>query len=84
MATYFTSLEAKCAAYALCGRSQVKRNLLDGTQNWSLSDLKGRARQFSGSYAKARHELLTDMCNVGLDPLDIKLPSQGGKRVVIV
>ena len=84
MTTYYTDPANEAAALALCGRSETKRNLLDGSQNWSLSDLAGKAKKFGGSYARARDELLRDLRAAGLDPLDIKLPSQKGKRVVII
>lgn len=84
MATYFTSPEAEAAARALCGRSETKSALLDGRQEWSLADLKGAAKKFGGSYAKARDALLADLRAAGLDPADVKLPSLRGRRVVII
>lgn len=48
-----------------CARGSYQRSLLTGGSRWSGSDLKGRARHWSGRYAESRKALLRRLERAG-------------------
>ena len=82
MATFFTTDEASEQAYQLA-TSKTARRLLDGTQRWSLGDLRGAARASAGSYARTRDRFLERLALAGLQPVTLYLGPHNERVVVI-
>jgi hypothetical protein len=82
MATYFCTDEARERAYQLA-TSKTARRLLDGTQRWSLGDLRGAARTSAGSYARTRDRFLEKLALAGLQPVTLYLRPHNERVVVI-
>ena len=82
MATYFSSDKARTQAYQLA-TCKTARRLLNGSQRWSLGDLQGKARQYSGSYARARDRFLGKLSAAGLQPVTVYLRPYN-ERVVLI
>jgi len=82
MATFFSSAEARERAYELA-TSKTARRLLDGSQRWSLGDLRGAARASAGSYARTRDRFLEKLALAGLQPVTLYLRPHNERVVVI-
>ena len=82
MATYFSSDQAREQAYKLA-TSKTARRLLDGSQRWSLGDLRGAARASAGSYARTRDRFLEKLALAGLQPVTLYLRPHNERVVVI-
>lgn len=55
--TIINDPEIKERCLALC-RGDFQRNLILGNQRYSLADLKGKAKRYSGKYALSRNALI--------------------------
>ncbi|GBU19028.1 MULTISPECIES: hypothetical protein [unclassified Methylobacterium] len=53
----FLTPKARLAAFS-CARGDYQRDLLDGYNSWSGSDLKGTAARYGGKYSSSRSELI--------------------------
>jgi hypothetical protein len=82
MTTYFSDESVRARAYELA-HCPTARRLLDGSEDWSLASLKGKARQYNGSYARSRDAFYRRLREAGLQPVTLYLRPYG-KRVVIL
>lgn len=48
-------------------RGSYQDNLLRGYESWSGASLKGKAKKWSGRYARSRDSLIARLTKVGLD-----------------
>jgi|GEM_PF-4949610 len=67
-------------------RGSYQRSLILGTENWSGSSLKGKAREYSGRYAQSAGRLLK-RCQEALGPYGCKVytkrvPTGGRKKTI--
>lgn len=87
MTTYFSSPEAEAAAHAVAARTPrniTARRLLDGSEDWSLASLRGKAKSFGGSYARSRDAFYRRLRDAGLQPVTLYLRHDHNRRVVII
>ena len=62
---YETTLVRATAILAERTKSQYAERVLLGAQVWSGSDLKGKAKQYGGSYARLRRVAAGAWCDAG-------------------
>lgn len=80
--TYFIDEQTRAAAFELA-HCKTARNLLWGSEWWSLSTLQGKARRYGGSYARARDNFLARLEAAGLQPVTLYVGPQH-RRIVIL
>lgn len=73
--------EAHNKALELC-RGEYQRNFIMGFENLSGSTLKGKAKQWSGKYAKSRAGILARLDKAGIYYTEER--GENGRRLLVI
>lgn len=65
-------------------RGHYQESLIHGESRWSGSDLAGKARQWSGSYATSRSNLIERLADVGLTLIKVRLLDYHGQHCMVI